>query len=172
MLLRRSRHWATCLALGALCVTASGQIIPDDPLENWVEAEAPPPPTFNVDKLIDLTVDARGNLRYGIDPATLQIGQDGVVRYVIVARSSTGAMTAMYEGLRCTTGEYKLYARYNVDRWNAVSSPEWRSLWESTRVRHPLAFARTAGCDGKAAPSAVQDIVRRLRSPAETVYPS
>lgn len=172
MLLRLSRRWATCLAIGAACAMASAQVLPDDPLENWVEAEAPPPPAFNLDKLVEVTVDAQGNLRYGIDPATIQIGKDGVVRYVIVARSTTGAMTAMYEGLRCTTGEYKLYARYNVERWNAVSSPEWRSLWESSRVRHPLAFARQGGCDSKAPPSTVQDIVRQLRAPGVTVYPS
>ncbi|KQP21327.1 CNP1-like family protein [Pseudorhodoferax sp. Leaf265] len=178
MLLRNGRL-AAWLAAGALCAaTASAQSIskeynsnaPDAP--EWVENEAPAAPAFDMGRLVDVTVDAQGALRYGIDPATLQIGKDGVVRYVMVARSTSGAMTAMYEGIRCDTGEYKLYARYNVDKWTPVGKPEWKSLWESTRIKYPLAFARQGGCDGKARPTSVQDIVRQLKSPAQTVYPN
>ncbi|RCW76180.1 CNP1-like family protein [Pseudorhodoferax soli] len=174
MLLRRSRL-AAWLAVGILSAAAAGaqqlnNNVPDEP--EWVESDTPAAPAFDINKLVDVTVDAQGALRYGVDPATLQIGKDGVVRYVMVARSTSGAMTAMYEGVRCSTGEYKLYARYNVDKWTPVGKPEWKSLWESTRIKHPLAFARQGGCDSKAPPSSVGDIVRRLKSPAETVYPS
>lgn len=168
----RSGRLTAWLAAGLLATaTAAAQNnIPDPP--EWVESEAPPPPAFDLGKLVDVNVDARGNLRYGVDPATLNIGPDGVVRYVMVARSSTGAMTAMYEGLRCGTGEYKVYARYNVDRWTSVSNPQWQSLWQSSRVKHPLAFARQGGCDNVAPPTNAQEIVRRLKSPAVIVYPS
>jgi hypothetical protein len=171
MLLRNGRL-AAWLAVGVMAATAATaqSNIPDPP--EWVETEAPPPPAFDVGRLVDVDVDARGNLRYGVDPASIRIGTDGVVRYVMVARSTTGAMTAMYEGLRCSTGEYKLYARYNVDRWTPVAAPTWLSVWESTRVKHPLAFARQGGCDSRAPPSSVQDIVRQLKSPGMTVYPS
>lgn len=168
----RSGRLSAWLAVGVL--TAASAIaqnnLPDQP--DWVESDAPPAPAFDLGKLIDVDVDAKGSLRYGIDPSTVQIGKDGVVRYVMVARSSTGAMTAMYEGLRCGTGEYKLYARYNVDKWTPVGTAEWKSLWESTRIKHPLAFARQGGCDGRAPPTSVRDVVRRLKSPGETVYPS
>lgn len=178
MLLRNGRL-AAFLAAGALsAAAASAQSIskeynsnaPDAP--EWVENEVPPAPAFDMGKLVDVTVDAQGSLRYGIDPSTLQIGKDGVVRYVMVARSSSGAMTAMYEGLRCDTGEYKLYARYNVDKWTPVEQPQWKSLWESSRTKYPLAFARQGGCDGRARPTSVRDIVQRLKSPAETVFPN
>lgn len=167
----RSGRLSAILATGVLAAAVAGaqNILPDEPA--WTEAEAPPPPAFKLDRLVDVSVDAQGNLRYGIDPASLNIGKDGVVRYVMVARSTTGAMTAMYEGLRCTTGEYKLYARYNVDRWTPVSEPKWQSLWESTRTKHPLAFARQGGCDSKAPPTSTQDVVRRLQAPGVTVYP-
>nr|WP_145545167.1 CNP1-like family protein [Variovorax boronicumulans] len=178
MLLRNGRLAAFLVVSALSAAAASAQSIskeynsnaPDAP--EWVENEAPPAPAFDMSKLVDVTVDAQGSLRYGIDPSTLQIGKDGVVRYVMVARSNSGAMTAMYEGVRCNTGEYKLYARYNVEKWTPVDKSEWKSLWESSRIRHPLAFARQGGCDGRAPPSAVSDIVRRLKSPAETVYPS
>ncbi|KQP43089.1 CNP1-like family protein [Pseudorhodoferax sp. Leaf274] len=173
MFLRSGRlsAWLAVGILGAASALAQqNNNVPDEPA--WVENDVPAPPAFDLGKLVDVTVDAQGGLRYGIDPSTLQIGKDGVVRYVMVARSSSGAMTAMYEGVRCSTGEYKLYARYNVDKWTAVGTPEWKSLWESTRIKHPLAFARQGGCDSRAAPSSTREIVRRLKSPGETVYPS
>ncbi len=170
----RNGRLASWLAIGVLSAAAAtaqqqNNNAPDEP--EWVESDVPAAPAFDMNKLADVTVDAQGALRYGIDPATLQIGKDGVVRYVMVARSSSGAMTAMYEGVRCNTGEYKLYARYNVDKWTPVEKPEWKSLWESSRIRHPLAFARQGGCDSRAAPTSTRDIVRRLRSPGEVVYP-
>lgn len=155
---------AAWLAIGLLaCTTASAQSdLSEEPA--WVESEVPAAPAFDERRLIDVQLHARGGLRYGIDPETLHIGKDGVVRYVMVARSSTGAMTAMYEGLRCNAGEYKLYARYNAGKWSPVSTPDWKSLWESSRIQHPLAFARQGGCDGKAPPSSVRDVVRQLTS--------
>jgi hypothetical protein len=178
MLLRRSRlvAWLAVGILSAAAVNAQSiskeynSNAPEEP--EWVESDAPAAPAFDVNKLVDVTVDAQGGLHYGVDPSTLQIGKDGVVRYVMVARSSSGAMTAMYEGVRCSTGEYKLYARYNVDKWTPVGKPEWKSLWESSRIKHPLAFARQGGCDSRAAPSSTREIVRRLKSPGEIVYPS
>lgn len=174
----RNGRLSTCLTIGLLTAAAASaqpqeflnNNAPEDP--EWVEAEVPPPPSFDIARLVEVDVDARGSLQYGIDPATVQIGEDGVVRYVMVARSSSGAMTAMYEGVRCSTGDYKLYARYNAARWTPTDAPNWTSLWESTRIKHPLAFARQGGCDNRATPSSVREIVRRLKSPGATVYPS
>ncbi|KQP17818.1 CNP1-like family protein [Pseudorhodoferax sp. Leaf267] len=167
----RSGRIAAWLAVGALSASMAlaQTILPDQP--DWAEADVPPPPTFQTDKLISVDVDKRGSLQYGVDPATMSIGKDGVVRYVIVARSPSGAMTAMYEGLRCGTGEHKVYARYNDARWAPVASPQWQSLFDSTRVRYPLALARQGGCDSKAPPTSVSDMVRKLKNPAPIVYP-
>lgn len=176
MPLRNGRLAAAWFAIGLLAPGAAtaqpalNNNAPDEP--EWVESDVPPAPSFDVNRLVEVNVDARGSLQYGIDPATVQIGTDGVVRYVMVARSRTGAMTAMYEGVRCNTGDYKLYARYNAGRWTPSAAPDWKSLWESTRIKHPLAFARQGGCDSRATPRSVDEIVRRLKSPGETVYPS
>lgn len=167
----RSGRVAAFLVLGALSAALSlAQTNNVDPPE-WTEADVPPPPTFQIDKLVSVDVDAQGSLRYGIDPATLSIGKDGVLRYVMVARSPGGAMTAMYEGLRCGTAEHKLYARYNDARWTPVASPTWQSLFESSRMRYPLALARQGGCDSKAPPTSVDEVVRKLKNPATVVYP-
>ena len=36
-----------------------------------------------------------------------------MVRYVVVATSDSGAVNAIYEGIRCDTGRFKVYARHN-----------------------------------------------------------
>ncbi|MCU7937964.1 MAG: CNP1-like family protein [gamma proteobacterium symbiont of Bathyaustriella thionipta] len=50
------------------------------------------------------------NYQYFIDAKNLTVGADGVVRYSIVIRSSSGADNAMYDGIRCTTNQMKNYA--------------------------------------------------------------
>lgn len=161
----RSGRFAALFTMGVLstAMALAQTVNPDQP--DWTEAEVPPPPVFQTSKLVSVDVDAFGSLRYGVDPATLGIGRDGVVRYVVVVQSPSGAMTAMYEGLRCGTAEYKLYARFNDGHWTPVASREWRSVFESSRVKHPLAIARQGGCDGKAPPSSVREMRRQLENP-------
>ena len=83
------------------------------------------------------------SMKFGIDPATLAITPDGIVRYVMVAVSPSGAVNAFYEGIRCATGEVKSYARANASGvWTIVKTPEWRRLNDNQPSKHALALAR------------------------------
>ncbi|MGE0330731.1 MAG: CNP1-like family protein [Ramlibacter sp.] len=149
--------------LAFFCIAAAAQLTPVDP--DWKELEAPPPPAFELSRLVPFDVSINSALQFGVDPATISIGRDGVVRYVIVARSSSGTITAMYEGMRCNTGEVRTYARYNASAgWARATGSEWRSMFGNAPARHTLMFARQGGCTGNAAPSSVEDIVRSLRN--------
>lgn len=153
--------------LGALLISltgaAWGQLAVDNP--DWKEIEVPPPPAFDVNKLVPFEVSRNAALVYGVDPAAIRISSsDGVVRYVMVASSASGAMNVMYEGIRCATGEFKTYARYSSDgRWRMVDNAEWRSLYSGAPSRHALQFAKAGACDNAAPASSVQDIVSRLK---------
>jgi len=105
------REWLAA-GLAAASLGAAAQLTPPDP--DWKELEAPPPPTFEVSRLVPFDVSINSALQFGVDAGTINIGRDGVVRYVIVARSTSGTINAMYEGLRCSTGEMRTYARYNA----------------------------------------------------------
>lgn len=154
-------------AFAVVCGAAGAQLADIDP--DWKELQTPPPPAFNVDRLVAFDMGPGSQLEFGIDPATLAIGSDGIVRYVVVARSRSGAVNAMYEGLRCTTGEVRTYARHNPGAgWYRVDGSEWKSLWSGAATRHALMFARQGGCMGRAAPHSVQDIVRDLRQQGPT----
>ena len=135
---------------------------------DWKEIDVPPPPAFDVAKLITFEVSSNSALTYGVDPATVLISKvDGVVRYVIVAFSATGSKNIMYEGLRCSTGEVKTYARYTPDgRWASVTDPTWRSLFDVSTPRHPLRFARAGACDSGAPVGTVRELVAKLKNPA------
>ena len=126
------------LALAGATVAASAQILgappgtpephalPETP--EWQEADAPAPPPLRTSGLIGIDV-AGTSLHFGVDPASIAVGQDGVVRYVVVATSNTGAVNGLYEGIRCEAGDVKVYARYNPDSgWVRAQGSDWVPL--------------------------------------------
>lgn len=134
----------------------------------WKESDVPSPPAFDISKLLTFEVSSASSLVYGVDPATISITQsDGVVRYVMVATSASGARNIMYEGLRCATGEFKTYARYSVDgRWGLVSNPEWRSMFGNLPSKHALRFAKAGACDNMTPASSVRELASQLKNPS------
>lgn len=166
MKLRFSHGILAGLLLGfALGPAVWAQVSPDEP--DWKELTVPPPPAFDLGKLVTFEVSPGSSLVYGVDPASISISHaDGIVRYVMVASSAAGARNVMYEGLRCATGEFKTYARYSTEGgWKAVGQPEWRSLFANMPSRHALRFARAGGCDNTSVPQSVDVLVSRLKNP-------
>ena len=157
----------TCAALFAVLLlafaqSAQAQLVAADP--DWKESAPPPPPKFDTSRLIGFDVNVNSSMRWGVDPASLAITPDGIVRYVVVAQSPSGVMNAMYEGIRCATGEYKTYARFNRDSgWSAVGAPNWKSMAEIQPSRHALALAKQGVCTGSAPAASTGDMVRRLK---------
>lgn len=136
--------------------------------EDWQEADAPPPPAWRMDKLIPIDMPIRTDLSFGIDPATLSIGPDWVVRYVVVAYRPGGSTNAIYEGLRCNTAEVKTYARASEPgKWSPVGSPIWRPLdVTQSATRHSLALARQGLCESSAVGGRTPaELARRLQAP-------
>jgi hypothetical protein len=159
-------------ALGLLLVTLSSaaQVFSDvDP--DWKESDAPPPPAFSQTRLIPIDMPPYYSLRFGVDPQTISITADGIVRYVMVASSASGAVNAMYEGLRCATGEVKTYARASANaQWSIVQNPGWQSLKGNQSSRHALAFARQGACEGRTTRSSTGAIVNSLKNPRPDIY--
>lgn len=163
------------LCAAALLLTLSppvwSQFAGDEP--EWKESDVPPPPAFDVGKLVSFDVSLNSSLVFGVDPASIRItNSDGVVRYVMVATSASGARNVMYEGIRCATGEFKTYARYSADgRWTPVDNPEWRSMFGNIPSKHPLRLAKAGVCDNAAPATSVSEIVSRLKNPNYRITP-
>lgn len=144
--------------------TARADFFQDNP--DWKESEVPPPPAFDVGKLLTFTVTANQFMEYGVDPASISISSsDSVVRYVVVATSKSGVRNVMYEALQCARGEVKTYARIaSGGQWQAVKDPQWRSVFEKTPSMHALAFAKLGACDAAAPATSVREIVYKLKN--------
>lgn len=153
--------WAIGLALAVSGTSA--QLKDLDP--DWKESDLPEPPAFDVTRVIDLDMPRHMTVKLGVDPETIRVTSDGLVRYVMVARSPGGTVNATYEGIRCLTAEVKVYARYTANKtWVPVPDPNWMSLRHLQGSTHALAFARQGACEGRSAvTSTPQAIVKKLK---------
>lgn len=153
------------LAVAGAAASAAAQLVPDIHID-WKEAEAPPPPELRTRGLIPVEVAGTG-LKFGVDPASITVGSDGVVRYVVVATSNTGAVNGIYEGLKCNTGEAKVYARHNPDTGWVPAKGEWRNVYRTPHTRYSLAIARSGACKEHAPNGTPAQIAQDLRAPAD-----
>ncbi|MBM3391883.1 MAG: hypothetical protein FJY34_07925 [Betaproteobacteria bacterium] len=97
--------------------------------KKWVELESNPPEFPKPDDLIEIDAGAATSNRFYVDGKTLTVGQDGVVRYVMVVKTSAGSTNVSYEGLRCSTKERKLYAFGRSDTtWSTARNPAWQAI--------------------------------------------
>lgn len=64
-----------------------------------------------------------------VDPASVTVGQDGVVRYTLIARSASGATNVSYEGIRCDRYEGRVYAFGRSDGgWSQATYSQWTPI--------------------------------------------
>jgi len=162
---RHPQQKRVCCGLALLAWAAHGhtQLATLNP--DWQETEVPPPPVFSENNLLALDMPKYVTLTFGIDPATIAITPDGLVRYVVVARNASGSLSAMYEGIRCATGEVKTYARSsNPGTWSSIKEPQWRDFTDNLPSKHAWVFARQAACDSRATTaSSTEDIIRAMK---------
>jgi hypothetical protein len=85
-----------------------------------------------------------------VDASSLSVGKDGVVRYVLVIRTSGGATNISYEGIRCETLEYKIYATGRQDgQWTEARNAKWRPIENKPVNRQHAALSRNYFCPNR-----------------------
>ena len=78
---------------------------------------------------------------YALDPASIAVGGDSIARYSLLIRSAKGVDNVSHEGVRCVTGEWKMYATGRPDgTWARVPAPTWRRIDQTglNAVRYTL----------------------------------
>lgn len=148
--------------------TGNGADNPD-----WVEEDVPEPPTFSTKGLIAIDLPIYATTKASLAPDTLVVGGDGVVRYVMVMTNVSGNMSAVYEGIRCTTDEVKTYARFGTSgKWSMVQKPAWKQMTDNMPSKHALAFAREAACVNYASTSKaeVMAALKAAQRPSQNQY--
>lgn len=112
----------------------------------WREIETPPPAYPRAENLLPFFVSAASDFSFFVDAASLSVGEDGVVRYVLVARSAQGAQSVSFEGIRCSTSEYRIYATgVGPGRW-APTRASWRAIDPRSVARWHNALAKEYFC--------------------------
>lgn len=156
--MRREFVLAALVAAGPACAQVFGE---------WDEGDVPPPPALRTEGLV--TVDIGGSdLRFGIDPASISVGKDQVVRFVFVARSRSGTVNAFYEGVHCSRATYRLYARHSPTQgWRPVEA-DWKPLNEGLEGRYAFQAARAGVCTGRVPGGTPSQIVQSLKSPPDS----
>ncbi len=138
--------------------------------EYWKEGRIHLPPYPPKEGLQPFQVDAPGSVfHYAIDPGSLSIGADGVVRYALVIESNSGARNVSYEGMRCDAQAYKTYAYGNGGRWTPLKAPEWHPLSDTAGERYRYQLYTFYLCDTDAhKPYPPRQALQRMRRPGVT----
>ncbi|MFN3883870.1 MAG: CNP1-like family protein [Rhodocyclaceae bacterium] len=136
------RLFAILLALLRAGVAFAALFADEDPDAPKWEEEVPQLPASPSDaNLHEFYVSATTPHRYFIDTASLAVGKDGVVRYTLVVRTQGGIDNVTFEGMRCSTREYKIYATGHADgTWRPVRRSEWRPIRNNPTYRHHAAL--------------------------------
>lgn len=113
---------------------------------NWREGDYALP-AFPVQKnLIEFPVSAASSFRFFVDATSLSVGKDRVVRYTLVARSGAGAENISFEGIRCATAMYRIYATGHADGTWSSRPTDWRTIDPKGVARWHLALRREFFC--------------------------
>ena len=105
--------------------------------KSWVEQQAQLPSFPKAGSLIKIPMENMSSFEVAIDPGSVDIGKDGVVRYVLIAKSNRGSENISFEGIRCETRERKLYAIGKPDKtWGQVRIAGWTNYGANPRSYH------------------------------------
>ena len=141
------------------------QYVEPEEEDKWEELDVRLPPFPDPDQFHTLgsqLPDSR--LEIQLDPDSIQVGSDRVVRYLLRIRSSGGASNLFYEGLRCNTAEYRTYAYAgSADDWQRLRGSDWQALSSGGTSRYRQLLQRRYFCDPVTGVLPADEIVERIR---------
>lgn len=145
------KRWGMLILAAWMAAGANAEVrfrnLEDPDAVQWAEESFELPRFPDEKNLREFYVSEMTSHRFFIDETTLAIGKDGVVRYALVVRTRGGAANVTYEGIRCDTREFKLYATGRQDgAWAMVRKGEWRLIENKPINRHHAALFRDYLC--------------------------
>jgi len=141
----------------------------------WKESAGEIPPLPDDGAWSEVRLDSLPkNQRAFLDMSTLSVSKkDFVVRYWLLVRSNAGGYVATYEGLRCATKEYVVYAYGHPKRKpvvRKVKMPKWKDYGRMKRSGYRVELARDVFCTGET-PRQPRQIEQALRGLFESHNP-
>lgn len=122
----------------------------DQEKKPWSEFQAQIPPYPKLEKLIEFEAGGASPHRFYIDPESISVGGDGVVRYTLMIKTAGGATNVTFEGIRCGTREQKYYAVGRRDgSWGRARNPAWKRVEHKEISPYHLVLYADFLCNGK-----------------------
>jgi hypothetical protein len=131
--------------------------------KEFKETELALPPYPDETRLVEFKPRRNSANRFYVDRNSVSIGPDRVVRYSAIVKSPSGAINASYEGMRCKTSEYKVYAfGVKSGEWTKARDAQWRPI-EKSSADFRFALYKDYFCDLEAiAGRTAKDLVANL----------
>jgi hypothetical protein len=108
------------------------------------------PPAPKSADLLEFDPGRRSTLRFFVDPASLTVGADGIVRFTVVVRGEGAASNVSYEAIRCKTRERKIYAYGRADgTWHQARDPAWTKIGGPETEGHRFALYEDYICPSR-----------------------
>lgn len=131
----------------------------------WSEMEVQLPAFPVKGDLVAFKVGSATETLFQIDSRSLSVGSDDVIRYTVVVTSSEGAQSISYEGMRCLTGERRLYAFGHSDNtWSKARSNQWTRITGSLNNYHVELFVDYFCSISAPSIRSAEDALRSLRN--------
>lgn len=157
------------LAIGLACVAAAtppAGAVEDDEFETrkWEETAVQLPAAPRPEDLIPFYVSATSDNRFLVDSRSLNVGNDGVVRFTLLVETPAGVRNVSFEGMRCETRERRLYAFGQSDgSWSPSRNHKWERIHETGRNRQHAALFQEYFCPGGIIVATAEVALRALR---------
>ncbi|WP_027457602.1 CNP1-like family protein [Dechloromonas agitata] len=131
--------------LAAACWLAVAPVAAEEddyePAREWREGEVQFPSYPAPENLLPLYVSAATANKFFIDGATLSVGADGVIRYVLVVETPQGGRNVTFEGMRCEARARRIYASGRADgSWSKARKDEWVRIQDAYANRQHAAL--------------------------------
>ena len=136
----------------------------DEPVKQRVELEVKPPAYPKEGNLLQFDAGGASPHRFFVDPDSISVGEDGVVRYSLVVKTAGGSTNASFEGIRCESRELKVYAFGRKDgTWTPSRDPQWRRIEYKEVNRHHGVLYADILCRGRTPVKSAKDVVNTIR---------
>jgi len=119
--------------------------------------------------LIPFSVNGSSEFRFAVDPKSISVGDDNVVRYTVVITSKGGGRNVSYEGIRCDAFERRLYATLpkGASEWIPNRGEErdmWRRMDTGSRNAYSATLATDYFCEGHTVAGKPDKLIRDLKA--------
>lgn len=142
------------LPLGAILVAGSAlsaneEEDADFAAGQWKERAVTFPAKAQEESWMPFYVSAATDNLFAIDAGSVSVGEDGVVRYALRVQTAGGARNVSFEGMRCESREWRLYATGRLDgSWSPSRMRDWRRIVDVPQNRQHAALFFDYFCPG------------------------